>query len=69
MGRKKTNFLLILHWLSFWRSEHFEFEVIGAIFNFSDSFNDLVITTDSNKEKKRDMVVNKLTYKYAILTI
>jgi len=44
--QKGTNLLEILHWFLCCGDKHFE--VIGAVFNFNDSFDDLVIT----REKK-----------------
>ena len=47
----KTNFLVTLHWLFFGEDKHLEFEVTLGVFNFTNTFDNLDITTDQNKEK------------------
>jgi len=53
--QKGTNLLEILHWLLCCGDKHFE--VIGAVFNFNDSFDDLVITSDYNKNGRHSLVI------------
>lgn len=54
-GQKGTNLLEILHWFLCCGDKHFE--VIGAVFNFNDSFDDLVITSDYNKNGRTSLII------------